>query len=92
MLCSQKELISGVKITALDNSPNIDSTCIFDSQVIKVHDCNIAYGDDCISKLSGIQNVDIFDVAYDFRGLTMALVLGALALKMEEVVMLQDCI
>lgn len=59
---SQKVLISAVKITAPGNSPNTDGICISDSQDIKVHDCNIACGDDCISMLSGNENVEIFDV------------------------------
>ncbi|XP_074341383.1 exopolygalacturonase-like [Apium graveolens] len=59
---SQKVLIGGVKITAPENSPNTDGICISDSQDVKVHDCNIACGDDCISMLTGNENVEIFNV------------------------------
>ncbi|KAK1387567.1 Exopolygalacturonase [Heracleum sosnowskyi] len=60
---SQQVVISGVQITAPENSPNTDGISIAESQDIKVQDCNIACGDDCVSMLNGNQNVDIFNVA-----------------------------
>ncbi|KAL8094555.1 hypothetical protein AgCh_036182 [Apium graveolens] len=60
---SQKVMISGIKITAPENSPNTDGISIAKSQDIKVQDCNIACGDDCVSMLNGNENVEIFDVA-----------------------------
>ncbi|XP_074374860.1 exopolygalacturonase-like [Apium graveolens] len=60
---SQQVMISGVKITAPENSPNTDGINIAESQDIKVQDCNIACGDDCVSMLNGNQNVEVFNVA-----------------------------
>ncbi|KAK1379075.1 Exopolygalacturonase [Heracleum sosnowskyi] len=59
---SQNVTISGVKITAPGNSPNTDGINISKSQNIKVQDCNIATGDDCVSMLNGNENVEIFGV------------------------------
>lgn len=59
---SQKVVVTGVKITAPENSPNTDGICIAESQDIKVLNSNIACGDDCVSMLNGNQNVEISDV------------------------------
>ena len=56
-------MISGVKIRAPENSPNTDGICIADSLDIQVQNSNIACGDDCISMLSGNENVEISGVA-----------------------------
>ncbi|XP_074342390.1 exopolygalacturonase-like [Apium graveolens] len=60
---SQKVMITGVKITAPEDSPNTDGINISESRDIKVHECNIATGDDCVSMLNGNENVEIFHVA-----------------------------
>nr|XP_017256788.1 PREDICTED: exopolygalacturonase-like [Daucus carota subsp. sativus] len=60
---SEKVMISGVKIRAPENSPNTDGICIADSLDIQVQNSNIACGDDCISMLSGNENVEISGVA-----------------------------
>lgn len=46
-------------ITAPSNSPNTDGILISNSDQITVKSCNIATGDDCISKGKGATNIVI---------------------------------
>ncbi|KAL8096432.1 exopolygalacturonase-like [Apium graveolens] len=62
LFSSQKVIMSGIKITAPENSPNTDGICIAESQDIKLLHSSIASGDDCVSMLSGTENVEIADV------------------------------
>ncbi|KAK1367089.1 Exopolygalacturonase [Heracleum sosnowskyi] len=62
ILSSQKVIMSGIRITAPENSPNTDGICISKSENIKLLHSNIASGDDCVSMLSGTENVEIVDV------------------------------
>ncbi|KAL3534947.1 hypothetical protein ACH5RR_003408 [Cinchona calisaya] len=54
--------ISYVRLTAPENSPNTDGIHIGASTNIKISRVNIGTGDDCISMVSGSQNIDISDV------------------------------
>ncbi|KAL3513112.1 hypothetical protein ACH5RR_025829 [Cinchona calisaya] len=54
--------ISYVRLTAPENSPNTDGIHIGSSTNIKISRVNIGTGDDCISMVSGSQNIDISDV------------------------------
>lgn len=51
--------ISHVRLTAPENSPNTDGIHIGNSTKIKISNVNIGTGDDCISMISGSQNIHI---------------------------------
>ncbi|KAK6134999.1 hypothetical protein DH2020_031283 [Rehmannia glutinosa] len=55
--------ISQVRITAPAESPNTDGIRIGSSNTIKISNSVISTGDDCISMVSGSQNIDISYVA-----------------------------
>ncbi|KAI3465919.1 hypothetical protein Pfo_022582 [Paulownia fortunei] len=55
--------ISRVRLTAPANSPNTDGIHIGSSSKIKISHVGISTGDDCISMVSGSQDIDIYDVS-----------------------------
>ncbi|KAK6142252.1 hypothetical protein DH2020_022600 [Rehmannia glutinosa] len=54
--------ISQLRMSAPANSPNTDGIHIGSSTQIKISHARISTGDDCISMVSGSQNIDIYDV------------------------------
>ncbi|XP_027151919.1 exopolygalacturonase-like [Coffea eugenioides] len=54
--------ISYVRVSAPENSPNTDGIHIGASTNIKISRVSIGTGDDCISMVSGSQNIDISEV------------------------------
>ncbi|KAL2496659.1 Pectin lyase-like superfamily protein [Forsythia ovata] len=55
--------ISHVRITAPEDSPNTDGVRIGVSRKIKISRSVIRTGDDCVSMLSGSNDIDIYDVS-----------------------------
>ncbi|KAL7103925.1 hypothetical protein ACP275_08G211300 [Erythranthe tilingii] len=55
--------ITNVRLTAPSDSPNTDGIHIGSSSQIKITHVRISTGDDCISMVSGSQNIEIYDVS-----------------------------
>ncbi|KAL3502915.1 hypothetical protein ACH5RR_037364 [Cinchona calisaya] len=73
--------ISNIKLTAPANSPNTDGIHIGASNNVKISRMNIGTGDDCISMVSGSQNIDISDV---FCGPGHGISIGSLGRSFEK--------
>ncbi|KAJ8755887.1 hypothetical protein K2173_024432 [Erythroxylum novogranatense] len=58
----RRSTISGLTITAPEDSPNTDGINISHSESIFVLHSNIASGDDCISVLSGSSNINVSNI------------------------------
>ncbi|KAL3632470.1 Polygalacturonase 1 [Castilleja foliolosa] len=54
---SKNVVASNIVVNAPENSPNTDGIHVSDTQNIQISSCTIATGDDCISIVSGSQNV-----------------------------------